>query len=624
MVRLLAIPSSSHHQHTFTPFSSPFHSLSPSIMAPAQSGEDVKWGRVAICGGTDWPRLGRKDRKSEDEETSPDLLEPHILRSLTNVQATAVYSSHSACNFIVIDVDGQAWTFGRYNLGPGKETIISENAPQKWRVHEDLGAPKGTKIVHAACGRNHSLMVGSNGQVWSMGINTLGQCGRTPCPDIPKYKPVDAPWIKNGDKAVMVGAGITFSAVLTESGKVYTFGSGEKGQLGNGTTGERITTGNKTAYDVEPYPLLVKELQDKKIVQISCGQQHVIALDDAGLVYVWGYNGYCRLGLGNQVDILKPKVVPQFSGGSVTQTADIVTAGPTNSVVVDKQGMYWMAGKWKNSGEGSSGSPYSSFRYIQDVMGCRMTLVACGGVTHWGLVAEDDGIMTVAWGQNAANGELGLGNEQPKSATKPTKHEPLSGIEVIGIAPSQNSTIFLAVPSDKFSELPRHPEDVDASQHCKICSEDDRDDSDTSLQCDKCDDPYHLRCLNPPLSTVPEGEWFCRRCYTTPGAPIGHVATRKPSSYQEQHGQAGGRVQGTGPPKRGAVAKNGSGAGASKKKRKAVEEDEEEEDWRDDDDDDYGSGKKKRGGDDSDESSDGEWGKRKRKNPRLFTSKRED
>lgn len=31
------------------------------------------------------------------------------------------------------------------------------------------------------------------------------------------------------------------------------------------------------------------------------------------VVYVWGYNGYCRLGLGNQVDILKPKAVPQVS-----------------------------------------------------------------------------------------------------------------------------------------------------------------------------------------------------------------------------------------------------------------------------------------------------------------------
>lgn len=35
---------------------------------------------------------------------------------------------------------------------------------------------------------------------------------------------------------------------------VFSFGSAEKGQLGNGTTGERITTGNKTSYDIEVQP----------------------------------------------------------------------------------------------------------------------------------------------------------------------------------------------------------------------------------------------------------------------------------------------------------------------------------------------------------------------------------
>lgn len=35
---------------------------------------------------------------------------------------------------------------------------------------------------------------------------------------------------------------------------VFSFGSAEKGQLGNGTTGERITTGNKTSYDIEISP----------------------------------------------------------------------------------------------------------------------------------------------------------------------------------------------------------------------------------------------------------------------------------------------------------------------------------------------------------------------------------
>jgi len=63
------------------------------------------------------------------------------------------------------------------------------------------------------------------------------------------------------------------------------------------------------------------------------------------VVYVWGYNGYCRLGLGNQVDALKPKVVPQFAGPNELTMARTIAAGPTNSIVVDKQGMFWMAGK---------------------------------------------------------------------------------------------------------------------------------------------------------------------------------------------------------------------------------------------------------------------------------------
>lgn len=83
---------------------------------------------------------------------------------------------------------------------------------------------------------------------------------------------------------------------------VFSFGSGEKGQLGNGTTGERITTGNKTSYDIEIHPgtflfqdvflyskfdafvVYIKELDGKDIVDIVSGQQHSLALDSAGFV----------------------------------------------------------------------------------------------------------------------------------------------------------------------------------------------------------------------------------------------------------------------------------------------------------------------------------------------------
>ena len=65
-------------------------------------------------------------------------------------------------------------------------------------------------------------------------------------------------------------------------------------------------------------------------------------------------------------------------------------------------------------------------------MGCKIRHACSGGVTHFALSPDEEegGVMTIAWGQNAANGELGLGPEEPKSATKPTRIQPLVGIDV--------------------------------------------------------------------------------------------------------------------------------------------------------------------------------------------------
>ncbi|KAF8196812.1 regulator of chromosome condensation 1/beta-lactamase-inhibitor protein II [Mycena galopus ATCC 62051] len=498
-----------------------------------------EWGRVLISGGTDWTRLGRKGPKAEavDGQGNPDLLEPHILRSLANIKAKSVHTSAHSCHCVVLDVDGVAWLFGRNGscaLGePSAIEAISENAPKRL-VASQLGAAATAKFVHAACGRNHTLLVSSDGALWSAGINNLGQCGHPVSPDVPTFKNVAVLSEGGGkERVVKATAGISFSAVLTDSGKVFTFGSGEKGQLGNGKTGERIITGNKLAFDVVTQPTQVDGIDNKKIVQISAGQQHCIALESTGLVYVWGYNGYCRLGLGNQVDELRPKMVPNFAGPNELLMGAMVAAGPSNSVVVDRQGMYWMTGKWKNSGEGSSGSPYSSFRYMQDIMACKVTKACCGGVTHWILTPDDDdpqtgepAVMTVAWGQNAANGELGLGPEEPKSATKPTKHIPLSGVDVIDIAAGQNTTLFIAKPTGKYSDLPRHPIDVDPPEACIQCGVDHGDDGPEVLECEKCDAPYHLLCLTPPLESIPEGEWFCPDCVADPGASVGAAAKK--------------------------------------------------------------------------------------------------
>lgn len=153
----------------------------------------------------------------------------------------------------------------RSSLGVVGRDYVSENAPLKLLPSTLPGASPRTRFVYAACGRNHSLLIGSEGQVWSTGANNLGQCGHPPCPEVLTWHQVKGTF--GGGRVFKAAAGITFSIVLTEQGRrewtvytlffqalthvpVFSFGSGEHGQLGNGRTGEHIITGNKTAYDV--------------------------------------------------------------------------------------------------------------------------------------------------------------------------------------------------------------------------------------------------------------------------------------------------------------------------------------------------------------------------------------
>ena len=52
---------------------------------------------------------------------------------------------------------------------------------------------------------------------------------------------------------------------------------------------------------------------------------------------------------------------------------------------------------------------------------------------------------------------------------------------------------------------------------CKICKLPDETQDSFIMLCDGCDGEYHGNCLVPPLTTVPDGEWFCPECTCTVG-----------------------------------------------------------------------------------------------------------
>lgn len=54
---------------------------------------------------------------------------------------------------------------------------------------------------------------------------------------------------------------------------------------------------------------------------------------------------------------------------------------------------------------------------------------------------------------------------------------------------------------------------------CEICREGHSEEQ--ILLCDSCNRGFHLLCLRPPLSGVPEGDWLCPSCLDSGGGDVG-------------------------------------------------------------------------------------------------------
>ncbi|KAE8227251.1 hypothetical protein CF319_g267 [Tilletia indica] len=487
------------------------------------------WGRVLIAGGTDWPALGRKTSAAAKKPNPkyPDLQAPHILRPLANVRMQRVITSSVSSHAVFISTTGNAYVYGRNENGQcgfpiAKHRDLFEPLPLDRQTNFSPPLPSSNlgDIVYAATGRTHTLLVTRYGAVYAAGKNDMGQCAHRDLSNLEVFtKVTTGAFVKAKENIVKVSAGSQFSLFLSDEGKVYASGSMEKGQLGNGRTGEHFASANRLIFGMVTEPIRVQGFDDRHIQDISSGPQHSIALSKDGYCYCWGFGGYGRLGLYSADDQLTPQLVGQFARDNILLRAQSVVAGPACTAVIDRQKQFWLCGKWKNSGDGGSGQGWLKFQYLQDLMGLKMRYATLGGVVLFATADEDAAVrgpqeatMNIVWGQNGLNGELGLGEGKPRSATKPQRCTTLDGIAILDASAGQNTTFYIARSlGDAFSSLPRFPPlEQEPSEFCVVCRQGTCED--TLLECEKCENPYHLDCLKPPLAEVPSTEWFCSNC----------------------------------------------------------------------------------------------------------------
>lgn len=279
-------------------------------------------------------------------------------------------------------------------------------------------------IEDLASGGMHSLAVDSEGKVWSWGINDSGSLGRItvlPDSDIEAEELETKPMLVEGlDKdefrAVAVAAGDGCSVALSDKGELRGWGSfrSKEGHLGFGNA--------PGAPQYQFSPVSFPALKKHPIVQVVCGQDHVLALTTDGQVFAYGNGQQSQLGRKIIERRLTAGLTPEKMG---LRKIVYIASGAYHSFAKDDKGRIYAWGLNGNSQSGIT-EGYRASEPIIDVPtlvtefdgesygGAKVVQIAAGEFHTLFLLDNGD---VYAVGRNDA-GQLGLG-EQHESLQLP-------------------------------------------------------------------------------------------------------------------------------------------------------------------------------------------------------------
>ncbi|MDR1452070.1 MAG: hypothetical protein LBI57_07070 [Helicobacteraceae bacterium] len=278
-------------------------------------------GRLWTAGDNGKERLG-------GEKSPSSFARADGLDGATIADAFVGYDSTFA-----IDSEGGVWASG--NNAYGQLGLGDSNDKTTFFKVESLS---GVRVTAIASGRQHTIALDSEGDVWVVGGNSLGQLGLGDLDARSLFVKVKAP-----RKIKAIAAGCYHSIALDSEGDVWVSGANAYGQLGVNYGGEGAIADQFTQ----------TKIGDGKIIAVAAGANHSIALDSEGDVWVSGRNRSGQLGLGDSAD----RYVFEKYPASVKFAA--IAASEDYSLALDRVGAVWASGDNGNDRLGfSNGGGY--------------------------------------------------------------------------------------------------------------------------------------------------------------------------------------------------------------------------------------------------------------------------
>ncbi|MCN9243591.1 Ig-like domain repeat protein [Streptomyces sp. RY43-2] len=300
--------------------------------------------------------------------------------------------------------------------------------------------PAGVHATAIAAGGEHSMALTSDGRVFAWGYNSSGQVGDGTT--INRLTPVEV-HLPAGTQVTAIAAGLLHSMALTSDGRVLAWGFNRYGQVGDGTTTDRLT------------PVEVHLPAGVQVTAIAAGDLHSLALTSDGRVLAWGFNSSGQLGDGTTTDRLTPVEVHLPAGVQVTG----ISGGDAHSLALTSDGRVLA---WGNNGFGQlgDGTTTTHLTPVETLLptGTQVTAVAAGGFHSLALTSDG---RVLAWGDNLF-GQLGDGTTierlTPVEALLP------AGVHATAIAGGYLHSLALAVRAESSTTLTASPTTVAPGQ----------------------------------------------------------------------------------------------------------------------------------------------------------------
>ncbi|XP_028800342.1 PH, RCC1 and FYVE domains-containing protein 1 [Neltuma alba] len=264
-----------------------------------RQGEIFTWGEES--GG----RLGHGVEKN--------VLQPHLVEALasTTVDFVACGEFHTCA--VTMAGELYTWGDGTHNAGLlGHGTDISH-----WIPKRIAGPLEGLQVSLVSCGPWHTALVTSSGQLFTFGDGTFGVLGHGDRENFSYPREVES---LSGLRTIAVACGVWHTAAVVEvivtqssasvsSGKLFTWGDGDKNRLGHGDKEARLK------------PTCVPSLIDYNFYKIACGHSLTVGLTTSGHVFTMGSTVYGQLGNPQSDGKVPCLVEDKLAGESVEEIA---------------------------------------------------------------------------------------------------------------------------------------------------------------------------------------------------------------------------------------------------------------------------------------------------------------